>query len=129
MAPLHTVLKNDQSSFTLRSVYKQVHSEYKTKYAMDCYTNEIKWLRELQATHIVPRLLMTNDEQQAIVTEYVGEPVCAATLPHDWKAQCDHILTVLYKHNCVESVSPTVYLCRCCNRCTNVVGVHRVCNR
>ena len=94
------VLKNDLSSFAIRSVYKQVHSEYKTLYAMDCYTNEIKWLRKLQSTGIVPRLLITNDERQAFVTEYVGEPVCAATLPHDWKAQRDHILSILKQYNC-----------------------------
>ena len=100
MTHIHTVLKNDRSSYTIRSVYKQVKSEYKTFYAMDCYANEIEWLRKLQSTKIVPRLLFTNDQKQAFATEYVGEPICAATVPKDWEAQRDHILAILQQHNC-----------------------------
>ena len=99
--PQHpSVLKNDQSSLTIRSVYKQVQPDYMSTYSMNCYANEVKWLRKLQSTGIVPQLLYANDQTQTFVMEYVGEPIQAATLPSNWEAQRDHILTTLQRHNC-----------------------------
>lgn len=95
-----SVLQNDRSSLTIRSVYKQVKSDYMTIYTMDCYSNEVKWLRLLQSTNIVPQLLYANDAARVLVTEYVGEPIQAATLPSNWQAQRDRILATLQDHNC-----------------------------
>jgi serine/threonine protein kinase len=95
-----TILKDDHISWTVLSVYKRVHPYYYISHQMDCYTNEKQWLTELQPSGIVPQLLMTLDDTQALVTEYVGEPVTAATLPADWQSQRDHILEVLCQYNC-----------------------------
>lgn len=101
-----SVLKNDASSWTVRSVYKVVRPDYHDKYQMDCYGNEKRWLHALRSTDVVPRLLVAWDAhpsgtgEQVLVTEYVGEPVTAHTLPLDWEAQRDRILGALRAHNC-----------------------------
>ena len=94
------VLKNDNSSQTVRSIYKHVKPKYRTMYQMDCYENEKQWLTKLQGTDIVPELLLTVDDARVLVTKYAGEPVIASTLPDDWEQQRDHILVTLKTANC-----------------------------
>lgn len=95
-----TPLKDDKSSWTVRAVYKRVRPDYKAAFQMDCYANEKHWLERLQPTGIVPTLLCTDDQQQTLVTEYVGTPVTRETLPHDWETQRDRLLLALRGANC-----------------------------
>ena len=106
-----SVLKNDHSSLTVRGVYKLFKPTFLHKYNMNCYRNELSWLQHLSHTDVVPHILHADEATSAIVTEYVGEPVTAQTLPENWKAQRDHILKTLLSNNCRHNdIKPTEIL-------------------
>ena len=109
--PTDIVLKDDICGTTCVAVCKRVSTAFDQEHHHNVYKNEKKWLKRLQDTDIIPRLLAYQDTSRIIVTAYAGTPVTAATLPHDWEKQRDHILQVLRKHNCRHNdIKPTEIL-------------------
>ena len=94
------ILKNDKSSCVTVCIQKIVKPDYLEAFGMDCFKNELYWLKRLKETGAVPKILSSNEKTKTIVTEYVGEPVTRRTLPADWQEQRDKILRILLEHNC-----------------------------
>jgi hypothetical protein len=89
-----------QGGDTCLAVCKIVSTFHDAPYRVNVYGNEKKWLRRLGGTGVVARPLAFDDERRCIVTAYAGKPVSAETLPGDWEAQRDRILSVLRARNC-----------------------------
>lgn len=65
------------------------------------FDREVFWLKALENSGIVPKLLDIDTKKSALMMENAGSPFMdIKTLPEYWKQQCKYIQEVLNQNNC-----------------------------